>query len=144
MKTDEKKYQEFLNKYAANSERLKKVGINPFGYGPGYLCSIKDVYASVDLPNTLVEIICDLIKKVYPETVDDKKMIKEYKKRNKEQIELYDICDKVHAACDDECPVYKLNGHKVLDPDNKSFRENRGCDCFKNGRKMREFIRSKK
>ncbi len=84
MKTGEKKYQEFLNKYAANSERLRKVGINPFGYNPGYLCNIKDVYASVDLPNTLVEIICDLIKKVYPETVDDKKMIKKYKKRSRE------------------------------------------------------------
>ena len=81
MKTDEQKYQEFLNKYIPNSERLRKVGINPFGYDPGYITTIDGM--TVDIPSILAEIISDLVKKAYPETVDDKKMIKEYKKRQK-------------------------------------------------------------
>ena len=144
MKAEEKRYQEFLDKYAANSERLSRIGIYSFGYDPGYIARIDDCNISVDLPTILVEKICDLIKQVYPETADDKKMLEEYEIRQKEQVELYNICDKVHSSCNDSCLVYKLNDHKVLNPDNKSFGENRGCDCFKSGRKMRMFIKERK
>jgi len=54
---------------------------------------------------------------------------------------LYEICDRVHSGCDSECPVYRLNGNKVPDTAN-DFEVNRGCDCFKNGAKMLEFIRN--
>ena len=54
--------------------------------------------------------------------------------------ELYEICDSVHASCDDECPVFKLNGSAVPDTA-KDFNKNRGCDCFKNGAAMLQFIR---
>lgn len=53
--------------------------------------------------------------------------------------ELYEICDRVHSSCDDSCPVFRLNGDKppnVLE-DGLEY----GCDCFKNGKKMLEFIR---
>jgi len=58
-------------------------------------------------------------------------------------VELYEICDRVHANCDDECPVYLLNGHSPPGSD-KLFHENRGCDCFKNGPKMLRFIKENK
>ena len=74
----EERYEEFLNEFAANIQRLKKVGIKPFGFDPGYEVDVEGCSGSIDLPTKLVEIICDLVKKVYPETVDDKKMIKEY------------------------------------------------------------------
>ena len=90
MKEDEQKYKEFLNEFAANIQRLKKVGIKPFGFDPGYLVNVDGCYGGINLPTKIVEIICDLVKKVYPETVDDEKMIKEYKeealKRNKRRI----------------------------------------------------------
>jgi hypothetical protein len=53
--------------------------------------------------------------------------------------ELYEICDHVHAGCDDNCPVYRLNGHSAPDTA-KSFEDNRGCDCFKDGEAMLQFI----
>lgn len=52
---------------------------------------------------------------------------------------LYEICDRVHASCDSECPVYQINGYAVPDSAN-DFDKNRGCDCFKSGKAMREFI----
>ena len=55
---------------------------------------------------------------------------------------LYEMCDRVHASCDDDCLVYKLNGSKVPDTAH-SFEVNRGCDCFKNGQKMMAFIKQK-
>lgn len=63
---------------------------------------------------------------------------------SKEEIynELYEVCDRVHASCDDECPVYFLNGHDVPDTVN-NFEENRGCDTFKSGKKMYEFIQKR-
>jgi hypothetical protein len=54
---------------------------------------------------------------------------------------LYEICDNVHSSCGIECPVYELNGGPV-NP-HRPFRENRGCDCFKNGSKMFAFIKEK-
>ncbi len=50
--------------------------------------------------------------------------------------ELYEICDSVHASCDDNCPIYRLNGDKI--PNRKRARG--GCDCFKNGQAMLDFI----
>jgi hypothetical protein len=58
------------------------------------------------------------------------------------EYELYEICDRVHSSCDSECPVYQLNGNKVPDTVN-DFKINRGCDCFKSGKNMLAFIRSK-
>jgi queuine/archaeosine tRNA-ribosyltransferase len=55
--------------------------------------------------------------------------------------ELYEICDRVHSSCDSECPVYRLNGNKIPDTVN-DFKVNRGCDCFKSGANMLEFIRN--
>lgn len=54
--------------------------------------------------------------------------------------ELYCICDSVHASCNNDCPVFKLNGNEVPDTA-KNFDINRGCDCFKDGAAMLEFIR---
>ncbi|MDG1950966.1 MAG: hypothetical protein P8J32_09210 [bacterium] len=56
---------------------------------------------------------------------------------------LYEICDRVHASCDADCPVFRLNGNKVPDTAN-DFNVNRGCDCFKSGKNMLEFIRNNK
>ena len=53
--------------------------------------------------------------------------------------ELYEICSRVHASCDSECPVYRINGGPVNL--HKPFEENRGCDCFKAGHAMLRFIR---
>ena len=48
---------------------------------------------------------------------------------------LYEVCEREHSSCTSECPVYDLNRGPV-NPDS-------GCDCFKNGKAMLEFIRSK-
>jgi len=56
---------------------------------------------------------------------------------------LYEICDSVHSSCDNQCPVYRLNGSKAPGED-KPFEENRGCDCFKNGTAMYNFIKKSK
>lgn len=50
---------------------------------------------------------------------------------------LYEICDSVHATCSEDCPVYAMNGGPV-NP------KNQGCDCFKDGAKMLDFLRRKK
>ena len=55
--------------------------------------------------------------------------------------ELFEICDKEHASCNSQCPVYELNGGKAVNG-HKPFEQNRGCDCFKNGMAMLDFIRS--
>jgi hypothetical protein len=55
---------------------------------------------------------------------------------------LYEICDEVHSSCDSGCPVYELNEYKALGFE-KPFDENRGCDCFKNGKAMAKFIKEK-
>jgi len=55
--------------------------------------------------------------------------------------ELYEVCDRVHSSCDSECPVYRLNGNSA--PSTVPFEENRGCDCFKHGSAMLNFIRLK-
>lgn len=65
------------------------------------------------------------------------------KQVTEEQIkdELYEICDRVHSSCDSECPVYRLNNYEVPDTA-KDFNVNRGCDCFKSGGNMLDFIRN--
>lgn len=51
--------------------------------------------------------------------------------------ELYEVCDREHAHCNDACPVYAMNGNKVLNDIDKD-----GCDCFKNGTAMLNFIKT--
>lgn len=58
--------------------------------------------------------------------------------------DLSEICWRVHAHCDEECPVFKRNGGKVLNPNNLPYEKNRGCDAFKSGLKMLEFLRKSK
>lgn len=55
--------------------------------------------------------------------------------------ELYDICDRVHSGCNSDCPVFRLNGNKVLREELSYTKHDAGCDCFKNGREMLRFIR---
>lgn len=55
---------------------------------------------------------------------------------------LYEICDDEHSSCNDNCPVYDANGDRCPG-DDKPFSENRGCDCFKNGALMLQFLRSR-
>ncbi len=48
--------------------------------------------------------------------------------------ELYEICDKVHAECNDRCPVFELSlgltpGHPY-------------CVCHKSGKRMLRFIQT--
>jgi len=67
-----------------------------------------------------------------------KKLVRGVKPTEQEiQEMLYEICDNVHASCDDTCPVYEINRHEPLNP----CRENLGCACFKNGKAMYDFIR---
>ena len=53
---------------------------------------------------------------------------------------LFDICDDEHGSCNDRCPVYEMNNSYAVN-NHKSFKENRGCDCFKNGQRMLAFLR---
>jgi len=53
------------------------------------------------------------------------------------QDELYDICERVHASCDGECPVYEIN-HGLVNPE---YESNCGCACFKDGVAMYNFIK---
>lgn len=61
-------------------------------------------------------IISKLIKK---EEISDEDIVKA----------LHDICDREHASCNDDCPVYeKLQDYRL-------------CDCFKDGKAMLKFLR---
>ncbi len=54
---------------------------------------------------------------------------------------LYEVCDEEHSSCSGSgCPVRELNGGDAPGHD-KPFTDNRGCDCFKNGTAMLQFIR---
>ena len=55
------------------------------------------------------------------------------------EIALCNICEREHVSCNDYCPVFRLNNSQKPGS-NKPFKENRGCDCFKDGKKMYEFI----
>jgi len=58
------------------------------------------------------------------------------------EYELFEICARVHSSCDNDCPVFLLNGSSIPDTV-KDFETNRGCDCFKSGKSMLTFIRAK-
>ena len=48
---------------------------------------------------------------------------------------LYIVCDNVHASCDESCPVFSL-----MTEDERSTLSSNGCPCFKDGKKMMNFI----
>ena len=52
---------------------------------------------------------------------------------------LYEMCDREHASCNDACLVYKLNGSKIPD----LLKTSCGCDCFKDGCTMLNFIKNR-
>lgn len=55
---------------------------------------------------------------------------------------LYEICDNTHSQCNDDCPVYEVKG---CVPDSyHEFHKNRGCDCYRNGYAMLNYIRDNK
>lgn len=62
--------------------------------------------------------------------------------KNELIYELYEICDNNHSSCNNACPVYRLNGSKCVNDPPKPFKENRGCDCFKSGDAMYDFIKA--
>ncbi len=78
------KYDDWLNRWGADSERLHRIGVHPYCYDPGFACSMEGVRGQIDIPTPLAKIICNLVKQVYPETKDDKKMIAAYRLRMKE------------------------------------------------------------
>jgi hypothetical protein len=49
--------------------------------------------------------------------------------------ELAETCNSVHSSCSRACPVFDYADGKVPDT------EGNGCDCFKNGAKMYDFLR---
>lgn len=69
-------------------------------------------------------------------------LLKLIKGEKVEMQDIYDdltlICEDVHAYCNYECPVYSLNYGKV--PWNKDLRN---CSCFKDGKKMYDFIKER-
>ena len=54
--------------------------------------------------------------------------------------ELYEICDRTHAQCDTNCPIYRLYDGKV--PEDDKMGKIFGCNYFKDGHKMLAFIES--
>jgi hypothetical protein len=52
---------------------------------------------------------------------------------------LYEMCDREHASCSSACLVYKFNGNKIPDLLGTSC----GCDCFKSGYTMLNFIKNR-
>jgi hypothetical protein len=64
----------------------------------------------------------------------------------KEEIyeKLTEICEREHSSCNSDCPIFKLNGGKALNQHNKKetkWNDWYGCDCFKNGKAMYDYIR---
>ena len=58
-------------------------------------------------------------------------------KITKQDIEdtLYEICQAVHASCDEECPVFDKNEGIPWNDDLSN------CKCFCNGKAMLEFLK---
>lgn len=56
---------------------------------------------------------------------------------------LFDICEREHSSCNMNCPVYEANDGQCVNAD-RPFKENRGCDCFKDGHAMLNFLRGTK
>ncbi len=57
--------------------------------------------------------------------------------------ELYTICEREHSSCNNDCPVYMMNGSKIPQTDGDPDARRWGCDCFRDGEKMLQFIRHK-
>ena len=75
-----------------------------------------------------------LVHTVAADALDGSKVL-----HDEEEIEnLYDICDSVHSSCDFNCPVFAINGARP--GADRPWKENRGCDCFQDGKAMQEFI----
>ena len=53
-------FEKWQVKWGEKKEILISIGIIPYGYDPGAATRINDV--SVDLPDSLIEIICNLVK----------------------------------------------------------------------------------
>ncbi len=53
-------FEKWQVKWGEKKEILISIGIIPYGYDPGIAARINDV--SVDLPDSLIEIICNLVK----------------------------------------------------------------------------------
>lgn len=58
---------------------------------------------------------------------------------NEQKRIAYEVCDEVHSHCDENCPVYATNNNSAPDETNSGY----GCDCFKDGTAMIEFVRSR-
>ena len=75
-----------------------------------------------------------------------KVIMKELPDENEIINALRNICDDVHASCNEDCPVYSLNrgplNPKIWGPLNPKASD-KGCEAFKSGRRMLEFIRTK-
>lgn len=67
-----------------------------------------------------------LLKLIAGENVDNKDI----------EMALHEICCDVHSGCDSSCPVYRIKGDIPWDKDLEN------CICFKDGKKMMEFIKS--
>ena len=51
---------------------------------------------------------------------------------------LTEICENVHAECDDQCPLFKLHGDVPKCSDDEHYG---GCMGFKDGKAMLKFIK---
>lgn len=60
-----------------------------------------------------------------------------------EEIEqaLFEICDRVHASCDDECPVYRACDGVF--PQETEHGQRYSCDGFKRGSEMAKILKAK-
>lgn len=70
-----------------------------------------------------------------------------YKLVKKEEItdrdieySLFKICDKEHSSCNSNCPVYFYNSY-ICPGSKPPFHIHKGCNCFKDGKKMLKFLR---
>lgn len=52
--------------------------------------------------------------------------------------QLFDVCDRVHASCNNDCPVYEKFGGT---PKNTEHGKEYGCDAFKRGYYMLGVLR---
>jgi len=53
---------------------------------------------------------------------------------------LYDICEETHASCNDNCPIFNLNQHKIPYAGGHPYDN---CFCFKDSKRMLDFVISK-
>lgn len=53
------------------------------------------------------------------------------------EFSLLEICENEHKNCGPCCPIFALNGNRLHD----TKKNKKGCDCYKNPKLMKEFIR---